>query len=388
MKHGKIILKVNADLVYYFVFGLYCVITTLQNSMIGYDSALVSILASISRYIIILGVGLKIVMRKKLMAKLFILIVAFSLISLIIYFSSNAYLPLIIILLLVGAEGCSDQAIAKTYLLCTGSVIALSMVLSFFGIIEDRLFYRKLLGTMTVRHSHGMTYVTILAAYLFFISAVVIYLKKKVQLIDFAVMFLVVAFMYITMDARLECVSLLALGLVILLLSSWISKNAIIRNVMVYSLIIALAISFLLIGLYMNNPGKYQALNLLLTNRLEYSAKVISDYGFSLFGSAMKMQGWGTVNFNKEIGYYFVDSAYLNYSLQYGLIFTIGLCIFCTYINYKLNKENEVNLLILLTFAALHGIIMSSIFRANMNPLFVIAYAKSSSMKRNTRCLN
>ena len=134
----------------------------------------------------------------------------------------------------------------------------------------------------------------------------------------------------------------------------------------------------------MRNPSQFALVDIILSHRFSETAKVIGQHPYTLLGQAIKMQGWGSVDFDKNFGYYFVDSFYLNYSLQFGMLWMGILCMIIPLIFSKLKNRGYEWLLLFMFLSSLHGVIISTIFLPDFNPIFIIAFAEYTNIMRNT----
>lgn len=228
---------------------------------------------------------------------------------------------------------------------------------------------------MTIRHSFGMTYVTIWAAYMFFLCASMIYIRRnKLRWTDYFICVIVAYVSYVYCRARLESFMLIAM-LILLTVCNKIQDSKVYKVFTVYSFAISGLLAYgLQIG-YAMFPEKFAIVDYLLSWRLRQTAKVLSQYDFKLFGQVIRMQGNGTVNFDTNIGYFFVDSFYINYALKFGILFIAILFVIMTLVFRHLYEKGFRRELIFLSTACYHGVIISSIILPYMNPLFLMAYS-------------
>ena len=377
MKNIKRHLKaIRIDLlIYYISLWLYFISGSLANSMLGQIRA-VTFIIRICFYAAAMGLLVRIVLLKKTQLLSFNIVTVTLITSAVIYYFSRSTIPMLVFLTLLGAENSNSRVIGMIYFFSSGIIMVISTLLSLAGVIEDRIF---IFGVQKyVRHSFGMTYATIWAAYGFFILATMFYLRKnKLKPIDYL---LCAAFSYVTYQychARLEAGMIIVLILLLTFLTvienmklfKWATTNSFLFSaVSVYCLQYAFSI----------NPDKFKVIDYYLSWRLQQTAKVLSQYGFKLFGQVMRMQGNGTVNFDPKLGYFFVDSFYLNYGLRYGIVFIVLLTAIITMVFYKLYYRKYYRELVFFALASFHGIIISSIMLPFMNPLFLMAYAEYS----------
>ena len=286
-------------LIYYASIWLYFLCGTLLNSMLG-QTALANLFIKYGTYTSIFGLVFCILIRQKMSIINFMLLGISLVVSVFIYYRTSSSIPLLIFLCLFGAEGSDSHTIGRIYLSSSGVVVLLSVLLSLTGVTEDRLFYNRA-DTTIARHSFGMTYVTIFAAYVFFLFTVVLYLRRnKIKWIDAVLCLIMSAILYVYCNARFEAVMLIVL-LISVLMYKKLQNSRIFRIATVYSFVLSCIGIYGLQKIYSLNTQKLAALDVLFTNRLTETAKVLSKYGFKLFGQSIIMQGNGTVNFDPVV---------------------------------------------------------------------------------------
>ena len=122
-------------------------------------------------------------------------------------------------------------------------------------------------------------------------------------------------------------------------------------------------------------------INNLLSNRLELNKIALTDYNYTLFGQIIKMQGWGAIDFDEQFGYFYIDSFYVNYTLQYGLIFMAVLLIVLSIVYKTLVKKKDNWIMLFELFTGLHGCIISSILLPYLSPFILFGIAEYTSSK-------
>lgn len=368
--------KKLADTLYYAAFTLYVFCGLFAYSMIssevGFQS--VHIYAKLASLFLVCLKFLLITERQK---NLLYWIIGFFVTLVLVVLAMRSTIPVFVIFITVGAYGTDPKKLAKIFFALSLFILSVSAVLSQIGIIEDRTFGRP--GSDAVRHSMGTKYVTIWAAMMFFLIAVYIYIRgMSIARKEIAVLFGVALFTYIMSEGRFEFMAMIALFAAVIFYKR-LRNSRLMVKIMTYSFLIGFTISFSLTILYMLFPTQLAGLDAAFSDRLSLGARGIEEFGFSLFGKVIPMQGYGELDFDWRIGYFFIDSFYINYTLQYGLIFAALLVVFVTLISRQIRKNNDTWLLLFVFFGAMHGIIISSIMAVEMCPFFVIAVARASS---------
>ena len=291
--------------------------------------------------------------------------------------------PVIISILLVGAYFFEAKSIIRAYFASTGIVVLVSMILAILGVIEDRIMvtYRGN-GMVYERHAMGLTYTTVFAAIASFLMAALLYKRSKaVGAIPLCLFMAGTITVYFLTNARIELVVCIALFLCILL-----EKKKHFIQKMKYAAIFAFPISYFIAFFtmmwYVFKWPFYEELDAFFTTRLSLSALGFARYGLTPFGTSFRMQGYGGLEYDADFGYFFIDSFYINYTLQYGVVFMVLLMGIVVWMSFKLYKNKCYWELLFLCFAEFHGIIISSIIMPYMSPFLYIAMAKCGEVSR------
>lgn len=371
-------IKRDSVFIYYVALAIYFALATLSHSMLGQHD-IMDIVIKLGRYTCTLVILVKILMERRWAREEFLYMVLGLLLSIMIAFVMGSGLPFVLVVLIMGARNCSGRTIAKIHLASVGFVVGISTILSLLGVVEDRLFVRA--DSNVPRHSFGMTYVTVWAAFIFFLCASYVYSKERIKWYDYLILLFFTAIIHVYTSTRLEAgmLLLLCLGLYIF---NWIEKSGLMKKIMIWAFPLFALFIFALQFIYMQNPARYRMLNTILSSRLSYTSDVMKKFDLNLFGNVIEMQGYGSVDFDESIGYFFVDSFYIHYALRYGLIFMIALCVFFVMISKYLYSKGCIEVLFYLLFVCAHGTIISIIMLPQLSPFFIIAFAEYSNIRK------
>lgn len=373
--------KIKSSNLYYIGLIIYFLAGALSNSMIGLWAPVNALINWADNLGLILML-FSILMGRRWSGSIFVAFCGMVAICMLIYVAMGSKLPLTLIITLIGAQKAEGKNIAKIHLATSGGVVIVSMLAALTGIVENRIFYR---GSDGIRNSFGMTYVTIWAAYVFFLLLSYIYLRKdKIRWFDYVIILGSAIFVYKFTYTRIETLFFVILASSLPIYEK-IEENRIVKKIMIYIFPICMISIFFLQYLYMSEPAKYAALDDLFTRRFSYTAKVLNEFDFKLFGNAIRMQGYGTVNFDSKYGYFFVDSFYLNYGIRYGIVFMVALSILITAICRVLVNNNLKFEATMVLFTCLHGIIISLILVPYASPCILIAFSEYSKIRQNDK---
>lgn len=85
------------------------------------------------------------------------------------------------------------------------------------------------------------------------------------------------------------------------------------------------AVVAILLPLYRQESTIWTVLNKVFTSRLELGKNALTQYGISLFGQHINMQGFSVLG--QEVGIYnYVDSSYLQIAIRYGVVLLVLVC--------------------------------------------------------------
>lgn len=317
--------------------------------------------------------------------------------TLSVYF--NRYLAVLeIILLAVGAHGLNLKAIVKEYFYIAVIMCASLAALSLCGVIENHIAYA---GDIP-RYSFGSVYPTDFAASLFYIQLSHAYLRKKdYSFFTFAFWVLVSLFVLKFCRARLNFALILFFSVFMYLktLLPKVLKISFIKSVFVWAIPAFLVLSLVLHYAYSGNSSLLSWLDGKLSGRLYYGNRAIADYGFSIFGKNVKMQGWGfsQEEWDAELGYYFIDSGWLSMTIRYGILMTVLICGSFMVASRNAFRSGDYTLPIILLFLAITSIVDHHVLEIGYNPFLVLigfavrqvfARKRQGEMRASLKCKN
>lgn len=292
----------------------------------------------------------------------------------------NRYWSLIdIVALIVGSEGVPFKNIVRCYFKITSFLCVLFIAFSLLGIIEN---YVTIRGTIK-RYAFGNIYATDFAAMVFYLQMCNAYLRKKVYSIFTVVFWVIVALLiYKFCDARLDFILILGFVFAMYLKAKApeIFRIKIVKFVLIYGFALSCIVALLLNMLYTPESSFFASMNKLISGRLLLGKQGIDNYGFSLFGQQVEMQGWGWSNteWNEELGYFFIDCGFLSVALRYGLVMLVIIVASFTVVAKKEIKSGNTVLPVIILFVGITSIIDHHFMELAYSPfIFLISYAIS-----------
>ncbi len=293
-------------------------------------------------------------------------------VALMVFFNRHGNLA-DIALLVIGVHGVPLKSAVRVFFHTAGIVCGALFLLSLFGAIENVVTYAGL----KPRYAFGSVYATDFAATLFYIELAHGYLKgKNYNLRNFFFWIFVSLFVYIFCVARLDFVLIFCFAWA-MLLAKYIPKLYSFRGVqaVLWLMIPLLCVGSILLHVVYTPENKFFSwLNDILSGRLYYGNLAVNDYGFTLFGQTVRMQGWGfsTAKWDTKLGYYFVDCGWLSLVLQYGIVMTAFVCAVYTLVSRRSFKEGDHILPVILFFVALTSVIDHHFFEYWFNPFLLV----------------
>ena len=134
---------------------------------------------------------------------------------------------------------------------------------------------------------------------------------------------------------------------------------------------------YLLTSAYREENEFLEAVNLAISGRLMLGKKGLKQFGLSLFGKNVPMEGMGgSLKHTKP--YFFIDCSYLFILLRYGILFLGIVCIAYGIICYKRREDTALMLTILLL--AVSSAIDQHLLEEAYNPLGYALFAGMGEM--------
>jgi len=307
---------------------------------------------------------------------MFMAVAAMLACGLLIAAASGYLWPFIWVLTVAAAKDVPFGKILRVHLLIGTVVVGLAFCASLLGIIEN-LAYPAADG-QGVRYSFGCLYTTDFAAHIFFMLLTAYYLyHKKMRWCHYIGTCVVAGVIYYYCNAKLDtiCILLLAVVFGIYHIMRWQKEREQItvpgmgagsmQPVLFKRTKICLKlkklfgrlafISFPLSGLamylltsaYREENEFLEVINLSISGRLMLGEKGLKQFGLSLFGKDVPMEGMGGSLWHAK-PYFFIDCSYLFILLRYGILFLGIVFIIYGAICYKRREDTALMLTILL----------------------------------------
>ena len=398
----------NGEVLFFGGFILYIFWKMIRTTMFPYSETVFQICLVLS-VVILAG---KIFLFDIYTVKMFMAVAAMLACGLFIAAASGYLWPFIWVLIVAAAKDVSFGKILRVHLLLGSVIIGLALCASLLGVIEN-LAYPAADG-QGVRYSFGCLYTTDFAAHIFFMLLTAYYLyHKKMRWFHYIGTCVVAGVIYYYCNAKLDtiCILLLAAVFGIYHIMRWqkereqttvpgmetgsmqpvlfkrtktcLKLKKISGRLAFISLpVIALAM-YLLTSAYREENEFWETINLFVSGRLMMGKRGLKQFGLSLFGKDIPMEGMGgSLKHTKP--YFFIDCSYLFILLRYGALF-LGI-VFIVYgvIYYKRREDTALMLVILLL--AISSAIDHHLLEEAYNPFGYALFAGMEGMMDGKEC--
>lgn len=349
-----------SELVFCLAYIVYLVVSMLGTSLLGDVIGINTDVINTTKHIVAVLIILSLLLNLKFGNKLTYLLVGISMISLLVYMNMGAFNPFLAVLFLLGCRSSNPRRICKIHLYCVGGSLVLIFLSAILGFVENVEVSRIYQFDDTVRYCMGFRNATWFG-YVFYLFIDYFYLKiqagKKIKWHQYFIVMAVAVISYLLCKGRLDFFSTIVLILGVRF-GNKIVNNRGFRRIIVFSFLFMCIISLVSTYLYTIGNPLAVAINRSISSRLKFNAMGMAQYGISLFGKYVEMQGVSQTTAENWWNYFYIDNFYISYLIQYGLIWMLLVLCFLTIINKRLASMNKGMLLIFMTMVAIHGYIV------------------------------
>lgn len=370
----------NGDRLYLLVFFFYMMVASLQTTMFRIDGPLVTIVNFfLTGCVLFKIIAFDCYTEKELCFAIWLLgdavaVMVFSGYKEVLFFA----------VMLLGAKNIAFDKILKVYLLVNVAILVSAFVASRLDIIEDLVYVRELFGE---RNSFGTIYPTDFAAHIFFLLSAGYYIiREKLQTYHILLGTVICIVVYYYCKTRLDCITM-----ALLLLGLWIMQHkgsrqntlgirqkffAFLQQKAPWFGIAGFIVMYLLSLFYMPNIFVFRFINELLSDRLRIGNQGLQEYGFSLFGQPVAMNGNGA-SLIEPADYFYIDSSYLFVYLCYGFVF---LCLIL-FIHYSccIKYADDRHYLLIIAVIVINCMIAHHMIDLAYNPFYLALLAKKET---------
>lgn len=289
---------------------------------------------------------------------------------------------LIIILLMIGAWGIPYRRIIKVYFAIGMVIVGGTLLLSQTGAIENLIYTPY--GRKT-RMAFGFYYPTRFAAHIFYLMLWYWFLRSH-KLKYFEILLPIAGGIFVLefSDARGSGASLFLLALVMCYHTFRVrgakkkrkkySMNRCLSLFLANSVTICAMLVTVITMLYERGNGLWGKIDGVFSGRLSLGSKAMHLLGFDVWSRYIRMDGGGE-HLTQNPKYFTIDSAFLMFSIAYGIVMLVLLLILFWYIGVRAREQKQWILLWVMAFAAVHSTVEPHIISLNYCPLLLASFA-------------
>lgn len=371
----------NGERLFLSVFFVHVIFMCLQTTMFRFPG----IVFAIEKYLALLLIMLKIIVFDKYSGKMLLFGAVFIIDAFLVIGFSTYHNVLVFSIVLLGCKGVDFEKILKTYIAGTVVVLLAAFVASRLDIIEDLVYIRDY---VVERNSFGTIYPTDFAAHIFFLLCAYYYLiKDSIQKRHLLAGIFISALVYAFCDTRLDSITMLFLVIGISLIRFnkffiWnkggsLSKfKSFVIGAIPYIPVMGFLFMHFMSYFFQPSLTFFRLFDKLLSGRLKLGNKALEDYGLTLFGQTMPMNGNGGSLVHLGGNYFFVDSSYLLVYLRYGIIFL--LLIFLIHFWCCKKYKEDMYYLVILTIVVINCVVAHHMIELAYNPFYLALLTKKS----------
>lgn len=300
------------------------------------------------RYVSYFGCGVCIVLnvgKGRYHKRSFCFLAAMLLVSGIAILTSGERTVFLFVLLLGCVYASDGKTILKLSCIIQGSVLLLTVLFAVTGITENLIVDKE-----RMRYSLGFAWASYAPNLLLFVSMQYMLLRRnKISWLELVVIEAANIFIFTQTDTKM---SFLVLTLLVGVMA--LNRITVVREYLLKAkqwflhvkekTYIALpwvcAFFAVFLPLYRQDSVFWKFLNSGFSGRLELGKNAILNYGFSLLGQNIDMQGFSVLGKTYDV-YNYVDSSYLQIAIRYGIVLLMLICILYAGASLKMRKRKD-----------------------------------------------
>lgn len=293
--------------------------------------------------------------------------------------------PIVLAAFLLGAIGVDFDRIARLYLALTSILFAFTVLSCAFGVI-DNVSVPK--GSRTLL-CYGFTYTTELSAHVTYTALAFYYaFRKRLSWLHTALVVSAAFTTYALTEGRLA-LALMLLSAAVVAFIDYRKRHGVASahkphcGAFVWSYIVVALVSLVLMVVY-SDVGFLGFLNNLLTGRLHWAHLGFEQYGLTLFGQEIDMQGWGRGVVLWAEDYFYIDCSYVKILLRFGVVTLIAVLVVATRGARRAFRKRDYYLLAILVLAALAAFVNEHLMDLCYNIFILAGFALLGSSKNDS----
>ncbi len=275
------------------------------------------------------------------------------------------------LMLLPGVRYVSFEKLIRVYAVI-GIVLTIAIIAGALTGTVDNLVWTLWDGR--TRASFGFIYPTDFVAHVFFLILVYWYIRgRRISYVEMAVT-LILAWLTIKYCITRCSSALIAVTAVIMLYNRLFSKRLKLERIILENMPLLMALVTAGLGLlYSSDNPIFVQWNEWLSNRLLFVKRGANLKGFHLWGSEIKMIGNGGKS-SDPIHYFYIDSAYMQLAILYGVIFLAVILILLTILCKKAALQEQWVLLWIVALACVHGVVEQHLIELEYFPFLLAVF--------------
>lgn len=298
--------------------------------------------------------------------------------------TTDSFIMVYIFMLIFLAIKVPLRSIIKVFLYIKIPATLLLVFLSTTGLILNFEFVDVTRGS---RFAFGSVYATDFGSSIFYLLVTYYYFRKTINLLEVFLASIIIYLVQITTDARLSIYLMILATILFYILGTRFGKAIVIfikNRVVAYIFVISYIFTIIISYLYDYSSKFMEAFNEVLSGRLFLGNQALNTYNIKLFGQKIQLQGHGwsrNKEWDESLGYNYIDSIYLQWTLINGIVLTLILLYVFT-VAYRIAiKNNDTSLMLILILLAISGIVDQHILNLSQNP-FIFAIVPAIMITR------
>lgn len=339
------------------------------------------------RYISYLGCGVCIVtnvVRGNYSKRFVFFFLGLLVVSGITIFASGER-TIFIFVLLIGCTCTSDEKkILKLSCIIQGGVLFLTIVCALTRITQNLVVDEE-----RMRYSLGFAWASYAPNLFLFVSMQYMLLRRdKISWLELIVMEAINSFIFLQTDTKMSFLVLTVLVCVIgvnrvVSVKQYLLqvKEKLFYLKKVYLILPWVCAFFaVFLPLYRQESLFWKIMNSGFSGRLEYGKNAIMNYGFSLLGQKIDMQGFSVLGKTYEV-YNYVDSSYLQIAIRYGIVLLAFICVLYGAALLKMCQRRDGRFLLLLLVILFLCVEEPFLFDVSFNVFPVLIFCDEDPLK-------
>ena len=352
----------------------YIISVILDVSVFTLDNSLVSMINKGIRYIVY-GICLVKVLISSYRKNDFLYLMLFLFVFALSFLMSRNKTMVFYSIIMLASYGLQNDRTIRTTAITQGILLFSIIALSQTGIILDYIFDK---GTRE-RHSLGFVWTTTGPIIFFYFIMSYAYINRRKLKWSRILFFEGVNYWLYRMTNTRLVFALTSLFLAFILLEIFNKKRF---KFLSHFKLVYIAYPFLMwifvlvvCKLYNRDVSKWVNINNMLTGRLTLSQDAINHYGINLLGHNVEWRGFSISHATYATGEYnYVDSSYLQLTINYGVILMIAVLFVFSYAIYKHVKANDYYTVMIYIFILTLTLTEPQLMNFAFNPFSLLAF--------------